>query len=99
MDSSLGDALAGLTPAWIPFQTIGASVVQRMRKFARAQHVVSTIICWCFHASGVGSDFDVKQVDSSQSTHCSPRMNHTAIPEPSRRRSGIAVAERVFPVL
>jgi len=27
-----------------------ASVVQRMRTFARAQHVVSTIICWCFHA-------------------------------------------------
>src|SRR5712691_4345388 len=52
MDSSLGDALAGLTPAWIPFQTIGASVIQRRRKFARAQHVVSTLICWCFHPPG-----------------------------------------------
>jgi hypothetical protein len=81
------------------FSDYGASVVQRMRKSARAQHVVSTIICWCFHSAGVGGDFDVNQVDSSQSRHCSPRMNHTAIPVPSRRRSGIAVAERVFPVL
>src|SRR5882724_5040817 len=94
MDSSLGDALAGLTPAWIPFQTIGASVIQRMRKFARAQRVVSTIICWCFHASGAGGDFDVKQVDSSQSRHCKPAhepYRHTGtLPAPQwycRRRA------------
>jgi hypothetical protein len=43
------------------FSDYRASVVQRMRKFSRAQHVVSTIICWCFHSSGVGGDFDVKQ--------------------------------------
>jgi hypothetical protein len=34
-----------------------ASVVQRMRTFSRAQHVVSTLIC----SSGVGGDRDLKQ--------------------------------------
>jgi hypothetical protein len=29
-------------------------MVQRMRTFARAQHVVSTIICWCSHSSRAG---------------------------------------------
>jgi hypothetical protein len=32
-----------------------------MRILTRAQHVVSTIICRCFHASGAGGDFGVKQ--------------------------------------
>src|SRR6202022_1049715 len=35
-------------------------VVQRMRAFSRAQHVVSTIICWCSHSS-VGGDFGARQ--------------------------------------
>src|SRR5258707_6024205 len=32
-----------------------------MRTFPRAQHVVSTIICWCFHASSVSGDFGARQ--------------------------------------
>jgi hypothetical protein len=32
-----------------------------MRTFPRAQHVVSTIICWCFHASSVCGDFGARQ--------------------------------------
>ena len=31
-----------------------------MRTFPRAQHVVSTIICWCFHASSVSGDFGAR---------------------------------------
>jgi hypothetical protein len=38
-----------------------ASVVQRMRTFSRAQHVVSAIICRCSHSSGVDDDFGAKQ--------------------------------------
>jgi len=33
-----------------------ASVVQRMRAFSRAQHAVSTIICWCSRSSRAGGD-------------------------------------------
>jgi hypothetical protein len=32
-----------------------------MRTFPREQHVVSTIICWCFHASSVSGDFGARQ--------------------------------------
>jgi hypothetical protein len=32
-----------------------------MRTFPRAQHVVSTIICWCFRASSVSGDFGARQ--------------------------------------
>jgi hypothetical protein len=36
-------------------------MVQRMRTSLRAQHVVSTIIFWCRHASSVGGDLGAKQ--------------------------------------
>jgi len=36
-----------------------------MRTLSRAQHVVSTVICWCSHAS-TGGDFGAKPVISSQ---------------------------------
>ena len=32
-----------------------------MRTFSRAQDVVSTIMCWCCHASSVGGDLSAKQ--------------------------------------
>jgi hypothetical protein len=76
-----------------------ASVVQRMRTFLRARHVVSTIICWCSHASGVGGDCGARQGEffaeqALQPAH-EPYRHIGTLP----RSSGVAVAERVFPVL
>ena len=38
-----------------------ASVVQCIRAFLRAQHVVSTVICWCSQTPSAGGKFGVKQ--------------------------------------
>ena len=70
-----------------------------MRTFSRAQHVVSTIISWRSHSSGVGGDFDLKQGGLFAEQALQPAhepYRHTGI---LPRRSGIAVAGRVFPVL
>lgn len=70
-----------------------------MHTFSRAQHVVSTIICRCSRSSGVGGDFGVRQGEFVGGQ--APLPAH----EPYRhigtlpRSSGVAVAERVFPVL
>src|SRR5438445_8033637 len=76
-----------------------ASVVQRMRTFSRAQHVVSTIICWCCQSSSVGGDCGARQGElfagqALQPAH-EPYRHIGSLP----RSSGVAVAERVFPVL
>src|ERR1700737_3068491 len=76
-----------------------ASVVQRMRAFSRTQHVVSTIICWCSHASTVSGDFGARQGEffaeqAPQPAH-EPYRHIGTLPRSSR----VAVAERVFPVL
>jgi len=66
-----------------------ASVVQRMRTFLRARHVVSTIICWFSHASGVGGACGARQGVLFAETQCSEPYRHTDI---LPRRSGIAGA-------
>src|SRR5438445_8458050 len=76
-----------------------ASVVQRMRTFSRAQHVVSTIICWCCQSSSVGGDCGARQGElfagqALQPAH-EPYRHIGTLP----RSTGVAVAERVFPVL
>jgi len=76
-----------------------AAVVQRVRASSRAQHVVSTVICWCSRTSGAGGNFGVKQRGFFAVQALQPAL------EPYRhigilpRSSGVAVAERVFPVL
>src|SRR5260370_42158404 len=70
-----------------------------MRTFPREQHVVSTIICWCFHASSVSGDFGASQSEffaeqALQPGHA-PYRHIGTLP----RSNGVAVAERVFPVL
>src|ERR1700736_6730601 len=70
-----------------------------MRSLPRAQHVVSTIICWCFHASSVSGDFCARQGEffaeqALQPAH-EPYRHIGTLPRSSR----VAVAERVFPVL
>jgi hypothetical protein len=76
-----------------------ASVVQRIRAFPRAKHVASTVICWCSQTSSVGGNFGVKQggffaEQALQPAH-EPYRHIGILP----RSSGVAVAERVFPVL
>jgi hypothetical protein len=55
-----------------------ASAVQRLRTFSRAQHVVSTIICWCF------SDFGVKQGEFFAGQLLQAAHEPYRIPVPSR---------------
>jgi hypothetical protein len=76
-----------------------ASVVQRIRAFSRAQHVVSTVSWWCSQTSSVDGNFGVKQGGffakrALQPAH-EPYRHIGTLP----RSSGVAVAERVFPVL
>ena len=66
-------------PAWSGFQ-----IVQRMRTFSRAQHVVSTIICWCCHSSHVGGDFGVKQGEFFAEQLLQPAHEPYRIQAPSR---------------
>ena len=58
-----------------------ASVVQRMRTGSRAQHVVSTFICWCFHCS-----MAMPSAVCAVSAHCGQRVNQFAIPDPSTQQ-------------
>ena len=71
-----------------------ASVVQRMRAFSRAQHVVSTIICWCSHSSDVGGDFGVNAEQLLQPAHEPYR-----IPVPSRAAMVLPSPSEFSPVL
>jgi hypothetical protein len=96
MYSSPGDAF-GLSDAGLKSLSVyRVSVVQQMRTFSRAQHVVSTIICRCSHSSSVDGDFGVKQGEffALQPAH-SPYRHTGTLP----RCSDVAVAVRVFPVL
>jgi hypothetical protein len=76
-----------------------ASVVQRMRTFLPARHVVSRIICRCSHAPasamisarGQGEFFAEQALQPAHE----PYRHIGTLP----RSSGVAVAERVFPVL
>ena len=70
-----------------------------MRAFPRAQPVVSTVICWCSQTPSVGGNFGVKQggffaEQALQPAH-EPYRHIGTLP----RSSGVAVAERVVPVL
>jgi hypothetical protein len=75
---------ADLTSAWNPFQSIASSRCTACARVRVAQHVVSTIICWCSLTSDADGNFSAKKLDSSQVGHCSRRINHTAISAPSR---------------
>jgi hypothetical protein len=80
------------------FSDCCASAVQRMRAPSRAQHVVSTVICWCSQTSGVGGNSDVKHSrflaeQALQPAH-EPYRHIGTLPH----SNGVAVAERVFPV-
>src|ERR1700688_4006874 len=76
-----------------------ASVVQRVRTFSRAQHVVSTIICWCFRASRVSGEFGASQDDGFAEQALRPGHDPYRHIGTLPRSSGVAFAERVFPVL
>jgi hypothetical protein len=60
------------------FSDYRVSLVQRIRAFSRGQHVVSTIICWCFNSCGVGGNFGTKQREFFPDQ----ALNHTAISRP-----------------
>ena len=61
-----------------------SDVVQGLRTFWRAHDVVSTIICWCCHPSGVGGDFGVKQGEFFAGQLRLPAHEPYRIPVPSR---------------
>jgi hypothetical protein len=101
MHSSPGDGDPfGRSDAGLEFVSVDrASFGQRMRTFSHAQHVVSTIISRCCQSSSVGGDFGAGQGEllakqALQPAH-EPYRHIGTLP----RSSGIAVAERVFPVL
>jgi len=52
--------------------------------FSRAQHVDSTIMCWCSHPSDVGGDFGVKQVEFFAEQLLRGAHEPYRIPVPSR---------------
>jgi hypothetical protein len=58
-----------------------ASMVQRMHRFLRAQHVVSTIIYW---SCGVGDDFDLRQGEFFAEQALRPAHERQSHTEPSR---------------
>ena len=76
-----------------------ASVVQHMRAFSCTQHVVSAIICWCPHSSGVDGDSGAKQGEFFGEQALQPAREPYRHTGTLPRSSGVAVAERVFPVL
>ena len=74
-------------------------MVQRIRAFSRAQHVISTVSWWRSQTSSVDDSFGVKQggffaEQALQPAH-EPYRHIGTLPRSSR----VAVAERVFPVL
>jgi hypothetical protein len=101
MHSSLGDGDAfGRSDASLErLSDYRAPVVQRMRTFSRVQHGVSAIVCWCSHASGVGGDCGAKQGESFAEQALQPAHDPYGHIGTLPRSSGVAVAERVFPVL
>jgi hypothetical protein len=70
-----------------------------MRTFSRAQHVVSPIICWCFRASRVSGEFGARQGEFFAEQALQPGHDPYRHIGTLPRSSGVAVAERVFPVL
>src|SRR2546423_11727366 len=74
-------------------------VVQRMRAFPRTQHVVSTVICSCSQPSGAGGNPGVKQGAFFAEQALRPAREPYRHIGTLSRSSGVAVAERVFPVL
>jgi hypothetical protein len=99
MHSSLGDALGPVLRRLGSLSDYRASVVQRMRTFSRAQHVVSTIIGWCSRYSSVGGVFGVKQGEFFAEQALRPAHESYSHTDTLPRSSGVAVVERVFPVL
>jgi hypothetical protein len=90
----------GRSDAGLDFLSGGrAAAVQRMRASSRAQHVVSTVICWCSRASGAAGNLGVKQggffAEQALQPALEPYRHIGTLP----RSSGVAVAVRVFPVL
>jgi hypothetical protein len=81
------------------FSDYRASVAQRTRAFSRAQHVVSTVICWYSQSSRAGGDFGVKQGEFIAEQALRPAHEPYRHTGTLPRSSGVAVAERVFPVL
>src|ERR1700736_4952244 len=94
-----GDALGRSDAGLECLSDYRASVVQRVRTFSRAQHVVSTIICWCFRASRVRGKFGARQDDGFAEQALQPGHDPYRHIGTLPRSSGVAVAERVFPVL
>ena len=76
-----------------------ACVVQRMRTFSCVQHVVSAIICWCSHSSGGDGDSGAKQCEFFGEQALQPAREPYRHTGTLPRSCGVAVAERVFPVL
>jgi hypothetical protein len=70
-----------------------------MRTFSRAQHVVSTITCWCFRASRVSGSFGTRQNEFFAEQALQPGHDPYRHIGTLPRSSGVAVAERVFPRL
>jgi hypothetical protein len=68
-----------------------------MRTLSRAQHAVSTIICWCSPYSSVGDDFGVKQGEFFAEQTLQPAHEPYSHTGTLPRSVGVAVAERVFP--
>jgi len=101
MHSSLGDVMpfcrsdAGLEPR----SDYRVSVLQRMRTLSRAQQFVSTIICWCSRSSRIGSDCGAIQGEIFPEQALQPGHDPYRHIGTLPRSSGVAVAERVFPVL
>jgi hypothetical protein len=99
MHSSLVMALGRSDAGLERLSDYRASVVDRVRTFSRAQHVVSTIICWCFRASRVSGEFGARQDDCFAEQALQPGHDPYRHIGTLLRSSGVAVAERVFPVL
>jgi hypothetical protein len=90
---------AGLTPAWTYFLNNAHLRGQRACTLSRALHVVSTIICWCCHASELGGDCGARQDVSLARQALQPAHDPYGHIGTLPRSNGIAVAERVFLVL
>jgi hypothetical protein len=69
-----------------------------MRTFSRAQNIVATIICRRCHAS-CGGDFGAKQGELFAEQALQPAHGPYRHTEILPRSNGVAVAERVSPVL
>jgi hypothetical protein len=83
------------------------SAVQRLRTFPRARHVVSTIICWCFHSFDAGGDLGVKEgelfaeqlLPRAHEPYRIPVSSHAAVVLPSPREFSPSYGRLLVPVL